>query len=375
MFGGITDVFKNIPGLNVLSTAMDLIEGIKTGDMGKILSSVSQLALTYATGGAGAMFGSLTSMLSQMGSQMTSAALTGSFGIEAGLKAIQTLGQQMGLSQSSIDAAQGAFAEQMGDKKTARSEYLQAGHGFTVSGSERAQANDFLNMIKDSVNKGGSFFGPLGSAILAGPGAGPAQLGGAQGLFGKLMESLVNSLIQNVLGGMAGEAGMGGGTSATDTGTDLGTQLVNDRIGADAEEGAKEKKKPGEAGAAIMNELGISGGGFLLKFAILMGEAMDKKTDDLMKVAEAMNQEADKIGGLNGDVMDKKGGLGGLFGGKEVNQDKQNDFNKQMQESNSRMQTLGSIQGGIAKEMEALQSAFDTALNAIGESQKKNAGQ
>jgi hypothetical protein len=100
-----------------------------------------------------------------------------------------------------------------------------------------------------------------------------------------------------------------------------------------------------------------------------MGEALDKKTDDLMKIARQINQEAGFQERLNTDVTEKKGGFLGIGGSDEVNQDKQNAFTKDLNASNSRLQTLSAIQGGISKEMDAMQNALKTAMDSIGQSQ------
>jgi hypothetical protein len=315
-------------------------------------------------------------------------------GVEAGLAAIQLVGQEMGLPQSAIDAAQAAFGKQQGDWSAQTTNARQAGMGGWLDTKETEQANVFLDMIKDKATQQQSPFSALGSAILAGPNAGPAQLGGAQGLVGGLMNSLINSLVQSVLGGMAQQAGIGGagGTGGASQGLSVAernaanaqgpasadnanNRLLNDMLTNELEENSKEqaektqKKKPGQMGAEIASELGITTGGFLMQFAILMGEALDKKTDDLMKIARQINQEAGFQERLNTDVTEKKGGFLGIGGSDEVNQDKQNAFTKDLNASNSRLQTLSAIQGGISKEMDAMQNALKTAMDSIGQSQ------
>jgi hypothetical protein len=388
MFGGILN------SLNPLNQVMNVVNAVKTGDIAGLMSSISQLALTYATGGAGAMFGQLGGLVSNFGAGTMANALTGAMGVEAGLAAIQLVGQEMGLPQSAIDAAQAAFGKQQGDWSAQTTNARQAGMGGWLDTKETEQANVFLDMIKDKATQQQSPFSALGSAILAGPNAGPAQLGGAQGLVGGLMNSLINSLVQSVLGGMAQQAGIGGagGTGGASQGLSVAernaanaqgpasadnanNRLLNDMLTNELEENSKEqaektqKKKPGQMGAEIASELGITTGGFLMQFAILMGEALDKKTDDLMKIARQINQEAGFQERLNTDVTEKKGGFLGIGGSDEVNQDKQNAFTKDLNASNSRLQTLSAIQGGISKEMDAMQNALKTAMDSIGQSQ------
>ena len=207
----ITKSFVNIPILNQISNVANLVQSIAKGDLGGILNAASQLALTYATGGMGPLMQAAASMVTELamsqigggagagglGSQQLgiggaadymSKALTGALGVEAGLAAIQLLGQQQGLPQSAIDAAQGAFAEQMGDRSEAREQYAEAGmykkgslfrRTDRVTGTEREQANAFLDVIKNNAAQNAPF-GPMIGAPMAGPNAGLAQLGAAR---------------------------------------------------------------------------------------------------------------------------------------------------------------------------------------------------
>lgn len=76
------------------------------------MQMVSQAALAMATGG--------TSLIAQMALQIAT---------QIGKELIQTLGQQMGLPQPMIDAAQGALETAAGNPAGAAQEYAQAAQG------------------------------------------------------------------------------------------------------------------------------------------------------------------------------------------------------------------------------------------------------
>ena len=357
MFGGITDVFKNIPGLSTLSTAMDLVQGIMSGDLNKIMSSVSQLALTYATGGAGALFGQLTPMVQNMGSDLVAKVLSGAMSVETGLATVQMIGEQMCLGQNDIDAAQGAFAEAVGDRDLARTNYREAGFNDRGSdGDRRGWLGGYRgNRVTDGERAGAR---DLLGGILAGPNPTPVGIGQANGLanmlLGGLMDAMISSVFSALLGGGAGGAAGNGATASTDNvqGSQSGPSTVDvmntnrsNDIGREEEE---REKKPGQMASEIANELGISTGGFLMQFAMLLGEALDKKSDDLLKVAKDINQQTSEFASIDAS------GEGASV---------------EVAEGNSRLQTLGAIMNGISKEMDTLQNALKTSLDSLGQAQ------
>ncbi|MDF0489994.1 hypothetical protein PX554_17810 [Sphingomonas sp. H39-1-10] len=70
-----------------------------------------------------------------------------------GQQVIQQLGQQLGLPQSTIDLAQGAFAGAMGDQAGAFQNVQEAVSGFSDAfGGSPAQEGDLQRTINDSIN-------------------------------------------------------------------------------------------------------------------------------------------------------------------------------------------------------------------------------
>ena len=346
--GGIGNLFKSIPGLNMISNVMDLAQGIMTGDLGKILSSASQLALTYATGGTAALFQQASSIMSTInqlsnvgsaianpGADYLSQALTGAMGIEAGIGAIAIIGKQMGLDQASIDAAQGAFAESMGDKRTAREEYGEAGmykkgrglFGRTdhVDGKERAQANDFLTLIKANASGGTQqpSIADTVAALIAGPNAGPAQLGGAMGLVNNF-QGAVNNLAFQLL-----------------------NSLLNDQRD-DVMKGTGGGQQPGGKGAAGAGAAGAAGGGSAGGAASASGNgSVSGSNSILMNIAMALGGVIDeKMKGMD-EVATKLGNL---------EKDNQQGYGQLTAE----MTALG-------QEMKMVQEALNNTLKSIGE--------
>ena len=350
MFDAIGRAFGAFnPIMSTLQTVQSLADGLRSGNLGQILSSASQLAMTYATGGAGALFSQAASIISTINqaSQLTQAvtnpgadglstALTGALGVEAGIGAIEIVGKQMGLAQSVIDAAQAVFAEQMGSGKLEKENARQAGMGNWLDSKERAQANVFLDMIKGNASQGTSIADTVG-ALIAGPNAGAVQLGAAMGMVGGV-QNAVNNLIFALFNQMQEE--MRGSLLADANGNRQAGQ------GAAAQAGAAA----GNAGSAPANgtiDLPVSGrssdaqggvassGGesILMKIAKALGEAMDDKM-------EKMAEKADALGNL-GDVDEKN----------------QSEYG----EMSAELTALG-------QELKILQESLNNTLKSIGES-------
>ena len=88
---------------------------------------VSQIALTAATGGA--------SLYAQLALKLVSA---------IGQQVIQQLGQQLGLPQSTIDLAQGAFSASVGDYQGAASNLQEAAEQFaSAAGASPVEQAEF----------------------------------------------------------------------------------------------------------------------------------------------------------------------------------------------------------------------------------------
>lgn len=279
----IGDVFKNIP---VVGQVVNLAQAIQSGDWKQLLSSVSSLALTFATGGAGAMFGSLTSMVAQVGPQMLSKAITGHIMSSLGQAAIQQFGEKMGLPQTAIDAAQAAFCEACGDKAGARQNFKEAGHlgsgglmdRLTVSGSERRESKQFLE------------------AILAGSGN-PSPMDSARA--GSQAESTVDR--------------------------------VMDLFNQELEEGWKKNGGGSSRGA--------KGGSILMQIAMALGGNLDKKMTEMANTAE----ELGSLGKVDGKNQSRYGELSGRMSGlgQEV---------KILQEAlNNTLKTIGDASSGLAR--------------------------
>ena len=242
------------------------VESAIKGDWGSLMGSVSQLALTFATGGAGALFAQLPQMLAQFGSQMLSQGIANMTLSDLAQAAIQQMGQQMGLPQSAIDAAQAAFCDACGDRAGARENFREAGmanfFGGGVSGKEREMAQAFL------------------STILAGSAnPSPVQAGQAQSQASNMVDSisqLLNDIISdlrnelskdsngNPLPGAGAAAGAGGGANGAGT------------AGAGAGDGA----------AAVSSTGGAEGGmSLLMRIAVALGSAIDEKMKEMDKLA------------------------------------------------------------------------------------------
>lgn len=257
--GLLDSVFKNIP---VVGQVINMVDAIKSGDFKALLSSVSSLALTFATGGAGAMMGPLTSMVSNFGAKMVGQALTNHFMSQIGQQVIQNLGDKMGLPQSAIDAAQGAFCEACGDKAGARQNFKEAGHlgegnfidRLTVSRSERKESQQFLAAIL-----GGS----------ANPG--PVRVGQADQAASQLMDKIESSF----------------------------QDFANDLLGQDADK-ERQVRNGGSAAAA-------KGGSILMRIAMAMGGAIDDKMEEMDKGATALGNLADGKKDETGDKQIKYG--------------------------------------------------------------------
>jgi hypothetical protein len=111
-----------------------------------------------------------------------------------------------------------------------------------------------------------------------------------------------------------------------------------------AETDRKQKGGASTAGASeVLGELGISGG-WLVAFAAAMGEVMDKKANDIMKVAGAINEE----GSTKLDAKDVNG----------------------LTNRNSKLQVLSSTMQGLSQELNTLSQAVSTALKSSGEAQQ-----
>ena len=307
-----------LDGLKPFVPALQILDAIKNGDFKALLSSVSQLALTFATGGASALMGPLLNALTQFGSQALSTGLMNKIVSQVGQEFIQQMGEKMGLPQKAIDAAQAAFCESCGDRAGARANHREAGNlgegrfwdRHTVSGAERRDAQKFLSAILGFAN-GNSAVGR----------------GQADNAAGELTNNIQDAM----------------------------QKLFNQMFDTDrAADGERRKKGPAKTdGNAVAAELGIDAGGFLMKFAILMGEALDNKTNEMMRVAEDMNQTSKSFA----DINTSKSTTG------------QQKFQKEMQEKGSKMQTLGAIMSGLSKEMDAMQNALKNALDSIGQAQ------
>ncbi|MBV7256945.1 hypothetical protein KCG44_09140 [Pacificimonas sp. WHA3] len=184
-------------------------------DFGSIVNFAAQAALGIATGG--------TSMLATMAMQQIVSAI--------GQQVIQQLGQQLGLPQSIIDTAQGAFAGALGDTQGATQNYQEAISGF---------AEQFGMSPMDEGN----------------------ILRAADSLYSKLDEVLQEFMQSNARGGRAASQGQGAG-GAGEGGVQAADGLVAD----------------------VTAE-----GGFLVKLAALLGEVLDKKMEQMGNLAESINQ-------------------------------------------------------------------------------------
>lgn len=170
---------------------------------------------------ATAMFGPLGGIASQLITQIAS---------QIGQQIIQQLGDELGLPQSSIDMAQGAFAGSMGD-------------------TQGAQLN-----LQEAIEALGQEFG--GS---------PAEVGD----FQRMVDDAVNSLVAD-LGKSEDERAAGGGRGR----------------GAGGAGGA------GGTGGAGASSIGSSGGGgWLMAIATALGEKLDEMADEMSGMAEQLSKD------------------------------------------------------------------------------------
>ncbi len=101
------------------------------------INVVSQVALGVATGG--------TSIFAQLATQLVS---------QIGQQFIQQLGSQLGLPQTAIDVAQGAFAGAAGDYQGASSNFQEAASAFSGAlGAGPAEQGDFTRQLEDVINQ------------------------------------------------------------------------------------------------------------------------------------------------------------------------------------------------------------------------------
>ena len=313
--------------INPLAQLQQLAEAVKNGDFKALLSTVSSLAMTFATGGAGALAGPLMSALTSFGSQALATGLMNKIVSMVGQQVIQQMGDKLGLDQKIIDAAQGAFCEACGDKAGARQNFSEAGYrdfgtegsrfGRGVSQGERNEAKFFL------------------SAILGlGSGSSPVGRGQADNTAGGLIENIQNAMQEMF--------------------NDLFNKEV-EKKGDDLKKGGKDKEVAGGEGRDVAADLGIDTGSFLMKFALLLGSTIDKKTDDMMKLAREMNQKSDSLGDIQtAGKKDTKG---------------QQEFQKQLSQTNSELGQMSSMLNALGKEIQTLQEALKSSLDAIGQAQ------
>ena len=319
LFDGISRAF------NPLNVVVDAVNAVAKGDFKQLFSTVSQLALTFATGGMGALAGPLLNALQSFGSQLLSGALAGNIVSKIGQEFIQMMGEKMNLPQSAIDAAQAAFCESCGDKAGARANYREAGHlgegNFwdrnTVSGKERADSKQFLAAI-------------LGFAQNT-----PA----GRGIADRTAEGLQNSIVDSMM--------------------DLWNSMFEKEVEKKADElkkGGKDKEVAGGEGRDVAGSLGIDTSSFLMKFALLLGKTIDNKTDDMMKLAREMNQKSESISDIQApeDKDDVKGN---------------SEFQKQLAQTNSELGQMSSMLNALGKEIQTLQEALKSSLDAIGQAQ------
>jgi hypothetical protein len=141
-----------------------------------------------------------------------------------------------------------------------------------------------------------------------------------------------------------------GGLSASDEGSlirasDMTIKGLLKKMEAEAEaavEAAKEKKNGGKV--SVAEELNIKGG-FLVALAEAIGKVMDQKSDDIVKLANQMNSDGQKVRG-------KK-----LESGDNIAE-------------SSRLQQQSSLLQGLSQELNTLSQALSTSLKAIGEGQQ-----
>ena len=320
IFGGIGNALSSFnPIMNTLQNVQSLVQGIQSGNLGQILSSASQLAMTYATGGAGALFSQAANIMSTINqaSQLTSAvtnpgadtlanALTGAMGVEAGIGAIAMIGQQLGLPQQTIDAAQAAFAREQGDWGAVRENSREAGFGNHMNRGERASADFALDTIRNGGTQQQASFADTVAALIAGPNAGALQLGAALGMVGGFQGAMNNfafalmgMLTENARtstqasGDGQANAQAGGGNGGAPSAANA---PANGTVDLPASSTASGNQSSGVASEG--------GGSILMKIAVALGRAMDDKM-------EKMAEKSDAIGDLSDSEQSKYGELTG----------------------------------------------------------------
>ncbi len=202
--------------------------------------------------------------------------------------AIAQVGQQLGLPPAFINAAQTAFASNF------------AG-GLNQAGGANQSVSDILS----------------GNGI----NASPFQAGALTGA----VDDVTNSIVEMMLDTIRNE-----GERRSQEGADEARNRAN-----------------GGANGDLAGEFGISGG-ILVQLAALLGEALDKKTQQMIQLGEAINGAADAQS---------------AFG--EITADNTADF----QALNTRIQGMSALLQGVAKELEVLSNALNTTLNSVGDSQ------
>ena len=219
------------------------------------------------------------------------------------------IGSQQGMAQADIDAAQGAFAEAVGDKDLARTNYREAGFNDRGSDGDRYKSRWFRsdkyvgNAVTDAEKDGAraqlgqvlSAQGQMGQlpignmvgALIAGPNAGAVQLGAAMGMVGGV-QNAVNNFAFALMVLMT--------ENARDAAQGNGEGQSNVQRGGGAPSAASA---PADGTIDLPVSTSSSGGeSILMKIAKALGAAMDEKM-------EKMAETSDAIGKLDDD--DNKG--------------------------------------------------------------------
>jgi hypothetical protein len=175
----------------------------------------------------------------------------------------------------------------------------------------------------------------------------PAMIGAAQSAFGAAMGG---GLTKESVGEAIGNFAQKGGLSSTDRGmidrnADIAIKSILKKMTAEAEKMiAEAKEKKGDKKPSVAQDLNIKGG-FLVALAEALGRVMDQKSDDIVKLANQINQDGQKNVG-----KDLKAG----------------DSNAEA----SRLQQQTSLLQGLSQELSTLSQALSTSLKSIGEGQQ-----
>lgn len=232
-----------------------------------------------------------TSLIATLATQIATQIAT-----QVAKQVIQQVGQQLGLPQSAISTALGAFDAATGN----------AGGAF--------------GNIAEAVQNGASQFN-----------FSPSEQGGMQ----RQVDNSLNSMIDMAM------------TSAIAHSASKAKELANESVAAGQAGG---KGKAGAAGAASSPLAGLNiHGGFLVQLAMVMGQALDNKMNDLKSITDKINgisSQQTNMGEVTKGNMNESAGL------------------------QSQLQSLGAVMQGVSQEMKSLQEALSTTLKTVGETQQ-----